>query len=88
MATYLVIYDLISPGQNYTKIHEQIKTYKKWARPTESTWIVVTEKTSVQIRDHIKQYIDSNDRLIVVKSAGVGAWFNPRCSNSWLKENL
>lgn len=88
MATYLVIYDLISPGQDYKTVHEQIKTYKKWARPTESTWVVVTEKSAKEIRDHIKSHIDKNDRLLVVKSAGEGAWSNTRCSNEWLRDNL
>lgn len=88
MTTYIVVYDLISPGQNYTRIHEQIKSYGTWARPTESTWIVVTNKTAVQVRDHLLQYIDDNDRLLVVGSSSEGAWHNVRCRNSWLKDRL
>jgi len=88
VAAYLVIYDLITPGQNYGKVHDQIKTYKTWARPTESTWIVVTDKTALQIRDHLQEHIDANDRLLVVKSGVESAWYNPRCSNEWLMNHL
>ena len=88
MATYIVTYDLISPGQNYSAIHEQVKTYAKWARPTESTWVLVTDRSAKQIRDHLKSVIDEDDRLFVVKSSGEGAWHNTRCSNKWLRDNL
>jgi hypothetical protein len=88
VAAYLVIYDLISPGQNYNAIHDQIKTYKTWARPTESTWIVVTEKSASEIYDHIVNYIDKNDRLLIVKSGVESSWYNVRCKDSWLVKHL
>ena len=88
MAAYLIIYDLIAPGKEYRTIHEQIKSYKIWARPTESTWIVVTEKSAAEIYDHIVEYIDANDRLFIVKSGVESAWYNVRCKDSWLQRHL
>ncbi|MFZ5794682.1 MAG: hypothetical protein ACOY4B_09485 [Pseudomonadota bacterium] len=88
MATYLVIYDLLSPGQDYSAIHAKIKTYKTWARPTESTWIIVTTKSAEEIRDDIENCIDENYRLLIVKSGTESAWTNLRCSNEWLQKNL
>lgn len=88
MAAYLVIYDLIAPGRDYKVIHEKIKEYKIWARPTESTWIIVTEKSASEIYDHLIRYIDVNDRLFIVRSGVEAAWYNVRCKDTWLQNHL
>lgn len=89
MATYLIGYDLNRPHQDYKDLIEAIKQYDKWWHHLDSTWIVVTADTAIQIRDNLAQHIDKNDELLVVKSAGVGAWtgFNDKGS-AWLKESL
>ena len=88
MPSYIITYDLLSPGQKYDELHEQIKSYGTWARVTESNWIVVTDKSAVQIRDHLLSCIDSGDRLFVVKSGTEAAWHNTRCKNEWLRKHL
>ena len=88
MACYLISYDLRQPGRNYDQLYEQIKSYGTWAHINESLWAVVTTKSAVQIRDHLAKYLDSNDRLFVVKSGVEAAWRNAMCKNEWLKENL
>lgn len=88
MSTYIVSYDLIKPGQNYNKLYDAIKSYGTWGRINESVWAVVTDKTAVQVREHLSQYIDSNDRIFVIKSGVEAAWRNSICKNEWLKEHL
>ena len=88
MNSYLILYDLISPGQDYTAIHEKAKSYNIWARPTESTWVVVTNKDAGELYDDFIKVVDDNDRLFIVRSGGEGAWYNVRCSDSWLQKNL
>lgn len=88
MKCYIISYDLLQPGRNYDALYEAIKKHSKWARINESVWAVVTNKTAVQIRDNLGQYLDSNDRIFVVKSGVEAAWRNSRCKNEWLKENL
>lgn len=89
MATYLVSYDLVKPGKNYDDLITALKTYPNWWHHLGSTWCIVSPNTAAQIRDHLSQHIDQNDRLLVVRSAGEGAWqgFNPDGSK-WLKDNL
>lgn len=87
MKCYIISYDLRN-DRNYEDLYEALRSYPKWARIVDSTWAVVTSKTAVQIRDHLDQILDEDDRLLVVKSGTEAAWRNVRCSNKWLKENL
>ena len=88
MHCYIVLYDLCSPNQNYNKLYTLLESYERWGRLTESAWAIVTTKTYIQIRDEIRQVIDDNDRLIVIKSGQQAAWTNVMASNEWIKENI
>lgn len=90
MKTYMIGYDLYRTGQDYTNLIEKIKsTFTYWWHHLDSTWIVKTDLTAVQIRDILKPLIDANDELLVARLTGEAAWtgFNERGSN-WLKNNL
>jgi hypothetical protein len=89
MNAYLIGYDLNRPGQYYTDLIEAIKKIGNWWHCLDSTWIVKTNSTAVQIRDYLTRYLDTNDELLVVCLSGDAAWrgFDNQCS-SWLKENL
>lgn len=78
----------MAEGGDYNSLIEAIKSYGTWAHITESTWAIVTEKSSSDVRDHLVNYINKGGRVMVVKSANVGSWRNVICSNEWLKKNL
>jgi hypothetical protein len=89
MATYLIGYDL-NKHKDYPKLIEAIKALSgTWWHHLDSTWILVTDRTAVDMRDTLKKHIDSDDELLVVKLSGEGAWvgFNEKGSK-WLKDNL
>jgi hypothetical protein len=71
---YIITYDLLTPGQDYSKLISAIKSYSDYAKISESCWIISTTKSSVQIRDHLTQFIDKNDRIFVAKLTGEAAW--------------
>ncbi|RZG63607.1 hypothetical protein EXE25_19025 [Acinetobacter bouvetii] len=87
MATYSITYDLIK-SKDYTKIIEGIKKVSEgnWARPTKSQWIIISTKTSGQIRDFLKNYMDSDDVLFVieVKDDNWASWSVAREVTNWL----
>ena len=87
MDCYIVSYDLRN-NRNYDALYSAIKSIGRWAKITESTWAIVTTESAVEIRDHLKGVVDSDDRLFVVKSGVEAAWSNSICRNDWLKENL
>lgn len=88
MSTYMVGYDLNKRGQDYDALIEAIKTYHWW-HCLDSTWIIKTSDTPLQIRDRLQQYVDSNDGLLVIEVNRNAAWvgFSEECSD-WLQANL
>ena len=84
----LITYDLLKAGQNYDGLIQKIKNLGAWAKVCESSWIVKTTLSSVQVRDALRAQIDSNDRLFVVTLTGEAAWFNTICDSDWLTQNL
>ena len=90
MAAYIITYDLHKVGQNYDGLIDQIKeSYPTNWHVQLSVWIVQTASTSAQIRDNLKPYLDSNDKLFVAKLTGEAAWFRySQNVTDWLKKNL
>lgn len=90
MKSILIGYDLNKSGQDYKELIDAIKAIANgWWHCLDSTWIIKTDQTCVQVRDTLKPHIDSNDELLVVALTGEGAWagFNDECSK-WLKNTL
>ncbi|MGW3485501.1 hypothetical protein [Rhodococcus indonesiensis] len=88
--TILIGYDLNSPGQDYAKLIEKLKSYGTWWHHLDSLWIVKTDASAKEMRDDLKTLIDAGDELLVINITGdAAAWtgFNDRGSK-WLKENL
>lgn len=91
MAKVLFGYDLNTPGKDYATliaaIHKQFPAY--W-HCLDSTWIVETSWTPVDVRDWLKARVDTNDEIFAVDITGkAAAWsgFTGQC-NDWLKNNL
>lgn len=85
---YIISYDLCQPGRDYETLYQALKSFPNWGKLTESTWAVVTNKTAVEIRDFLRNYIDSNDRLIVILCGRSAAWTRLLADNAWVIENL
>jgi CRISPR/Cas system-associated endoribonuclease Cas2 len=68
---YLITYDLNSPGQNYNALYEAIKKLGDWQHPLQNTWFVDSSYSASQIRDHLKEVVDRNDKIFVCE---IGTW--------------
>lgn len=89
MAVYMVGYDLNSPGQDYSDLIAAIKSYGTWWHHLDSTWIVVTNQTAVQVRDNLLQHMDKNDEILVAAIGAPAAWSGfIEKGSQWLKEEL
>lgn len=70
-----VVYDLMTPGQDYSAVEAKIKELGGWAKLNQSVWYVDSLFTAAQARDHIKTVLDPNDKLYVVNAtANDAAW--------------
>ena len=89
MKTYMIGYDLIKAGQNYSSLITAIKESGTWWHCLDSTWLVRSSLTAVQIRDQLLEHIDSNDRLLVaglIQQDWAAFGFSKECSD-WLHAN-
>lgn len=69
---YLISYDLDSPGKNYDALIGALESVGA-KRVLFSQWVVRWDGTSaVGIRDWVKTFIDTNDRILVVEIDGTG----------------
>jgi hypothetical protein len=88
MKTYFIGYDLKNPGQNYTDLIEAIKKLGSYWHCLDSTWLIKSNSTAIEIRDYLIKHIDKNDKILVAQISGDGAWkgFDKTCAD-WLKNN-
>jgi len=89
MDSYMIGYDLNRPHQDYPDLWNAIKAYGTWWHNLDSTWIIISNKTAVEICDDLRRHVDPNDELLVARVTRNAAWvgFNDKAS-SWLKEHL
>lgn len=90
MRTLLVGYDLNRPVQDYPKLTGYLRAFGIYWHHLDSTWLIRTTLTAVQLRDQLLSYIDRNDELLVIEvTGGPAAWygFNDSGSN-WIKEQI
>lgn len=88
MTCYIISYDLITPWKNYDVLIKELKSLWARAKICESLWAVKSSKKASEIRDHLKKFMDNNDRLFVVKSWVEAARSNVICTSERLKNNL
>lgn len=89
MSCKLVSYDLDKPNREYEDLYEAIKDLGSWWWCLESVWIVDTTKSTSEIRDELKSYIDSGDSIAVFRLSGSWAsrGLSDECSD-WLHDHL
>lgn len=62
---YIVAYDLRKPDRNYDDLIKELTSFGIWWHQSGSVWLIVTSKTTAEVRDYLMQFIDSNDKLFV-----------------------
>lgn len=93
MKTFLISYDLKNgnPSSDYSELIDAIQNYGDgWAKPLESVWLINSNDYPSDIRNYLKRYIDSNDRLLVmdVTNDSWAARGLPSKVVDWMKGNV
>lgn len=76
MDGYAVTYDLNKPEQQYSDLIDALESYSAWWHNLTSFWLIATNDSHSDIRDDLKQHIDPNDELLVLKLSGAAAGYN------------
>lgn len=85
MPNYVVCYDLKKPGQEYPAIRKELESFDH-LHAQRSVYLVSFNGQAGDLRDHLRQYIDSNDQLIVT---GISGWatLGTVAATTWLREH-
>lgn len=85
MTTFMISYDLRTPGRDYASLTEHLKSWGDWWHNLGSTWFIKSTATAGKVRDERLAHMDSNDRIVVVKASAPGEWSGFTSSaNDWL----
>lgn len=74
---YLITYDLMTPGRDYSSLYTAIKDLSSDYRKMQNVWFVKTPYSASQIRDALKNVVDGNDKIFVCS-----------LNNDWASLNL
>ena len=92
MKTFLISYDLIGleTRDDYVRLINYIKAFTYWAKPLKSVWLIKTDKGVAEVRNELKQYADSDDKILVidVTNANWGSFNISTQVTEWMKNNL
>lgn len=84
----IVSYDLSNPGRNYERLLKLIKSYAGWASLGGSAYLIVSDRSPTQVRDHLAQALDQNDKLYVGVAPAPSAWRGMSTDvTNWIQAN-
>lgn len=87
MAVLLITYDLNREAKR-PNIVKDIKAYGSWAKLSESSYAIKTDKSASTVYAELEEHIDGNDQLYVINLRKPWMGFGPKDVNDWLDDNL
>ena len=86
MKCYLISYDLVQPGKDYSKLISEIERLGG-VKILFSEWVLRSQSSAEQLRDHLTKFgVDGNDMLLVLALTGEAAWNRLMVSNETFKK--
>lgn len=74
MPAYIVCYDLVAVGQNYTCIIEKLESFPEHMRIQKSVWLIGSSSDIETITVDLERCMDGNDKLFVAELVGKTYW--------------
>jgi hypothetical protein len=87
VTTFLITTDLLKPGQDYNRLYNELARIGA-TRVLLSVFIADLNQTAVQVREALKSYVDSNDRIGVFPLAKNWATWNGMAKGVALLQRL
>ena len=87
MPLLLVTFDSDKPGQEYSNLLDQIKSYSN-VRLSKSSYAIITDKTPDVVCKEMKKYIDANDNIYIINLKRPYAGYGSELVTDWLKKEL
>lgn len=87
MALFSVTYDLVK-DKDYQKLIDRLKELDT-VKVQMSQWLLSADNTAEEVKNHLKEYTDEDDRLMVVKFSTRPSFTKAFIgTNDWLDEHL
>jgi hypothetical protein len=89
MTCYIVSFEVLTPAAR-GQLVAALKTYSGYCPINANCWAVLSDKTPLDIHNHLRPTVQPTDRLFVIRSGTAAAWSNPyaEANNDWLKKQL
>jgi hypothetical protein len=88
MSVFCVSYDLKGINRDYTPLIRALQSKGKWWHFLESTWLISTDETAVDVWNRIYSTIDKKDVLLIIEVRNnVNGWL-PKEAWDWIRENV
>ncbi len=88
MTVYCVSYDLNKSGQNYDALYEELKKSPGYWHYLDSTWLIITTETAIELSERIRKNLDSNDTLLVIKVVRAYAGWLSKKAWEWIDQHV
>lgn len=91
MAVFIVTYDLRNnaEGQSYQQLIKLIKEEGSWACLGGSSYLIESNRSTVELRDKFKAVLDEDDMLYVGAVNAPAAWYGySKEVSDWIKSKL
>lgn len=90
MTTKLITYQLDNYHSDYPLISDAIKSFPKWAKLMDRTWLIKTNKTASSVRTILGEAIGNRGKIFVIdlSSNSWGSYSVDKNVTEWLKSNL
>ncbi len=73
MKKFLIGYDLLAPGQAYTRLIDELKRFGA-VKVLASEWVLASRNSAEALRDHFAKFVDNGDRLLVSELTDWASW--------------
>lgn len=83
---YAINYDLKKQGQDYKGLYEAIKSCGAWWHFLDSCWLVDTNLVGQAIFTRLRNHIDANDSLLVIRVKKDYTGWLPQEAWDWIAE--
>jgi CRISPR/Cas system-associated endoribonuclease Cas2 len=89
MSVLIITYDLNreQTGGDREGLLQYIKTHS-WARLSESSYAVATDKAPATVVEEARRYLDKNDNIYVINLKKPYSGWGPKDVNDWLEGGL
>ena len=87
MPLLLVTYNSNKPGQDHSKLHDEIMSYSN-VRLSDSSYAIITDKTPGVVCEALKKHIETDDNIYIINLKRPYAGYGSKLITDWLKKEL